>query len=419
MGRYCWWFAGKDYGWKTTEGPDWAEGFGADWVACLGQHLAGGRDSRLRRFSLHMGPKAGTNNGQPFYWTRFLAIDLDLRSGQPTGSLRDRYEACLRILDSVPLVLRSPRRGLHLYIPLAEPMSTLGLTQTFRPELPVLIPHVLESEGLEIRPAWIEVRPATGHTLRMPLASGTVQLDPGTLAPLPAASRVDEIARLVATMDHLAESNPLDALDLAARYRRASSRRSVKTATTGTPSVITPSPTSPAVPCLGNRVGEIDVDRLEEEGLYPGVTRNGAAMAIARRKMLVFGWDEDRTVDFLMSWTATSTNGFSTTAARLSSGNVAATLRNEYRRICRRISLGLATGKSLHTSGVRWVARSPRTRPRACSTRQRVLPIPPTGTECKPSCSALWASPRTETSPPSARRATRTPSSCMPSSLRR
>jgi hypothetical protein len=88
-----------------------AEGFGAGWTADLGWHLAGSLDTRARRFSLHMGPKSGTHKSWPFHWTGIVAIDLDLRPDHPPGSLRARYEACLGVLDAVPLVVRSPDEG--------------------------------------------------------------------------------------------------------------------------------------------------------------------------------------------------------------------------------------------------------------------------------------------------------------------
>ncbi len=83
--QFCWWFVGRPYGWKTYDGSDWAEGFGAEWALALGQHLGLKTDRRTRRLTLHMGPKAGTHNAQQFHWTRFIAIDIDARPGQPAG----------------------------------------------------------------------------------------------------------------------------------------------------------------------------------------------------------------------------------------------------------------------------------------------------------------------------------------------
>jgi hypothetical protein len=312
-------------------------------VGSLAAHFAGGRDERLRRFSLHMHCKEGRLHGRPFYWTRFLAIDIDRRPGQPPGSLRERYQGCRRALGSEPVVVRSPRRGLHLFFPLAVPVSTLGLSQTFRSDLPVLIPAALQAAGLKVRPGWIEVFPTSKHTLRMPLASGTTQLDSHTLAPLSVVSRGDEITRLVASMDRIAGSNPLDVFALAERCRPPSPCRGSKCAPRA-PALSTPTSARIVTRSTG-RVGQIDVDRLEQEGLQDGVTRNAAAMALASRKMLMLGWNEDSTVEFLMHWTSTMTNGLSSTAARLPHAAAEVKLRNEYVRICRGIERGLATGK--------------------------------------------------------------------------
>jgi hypothetical protein len=149
---YCHWFAGRDYGWRESQGDHWTIGYDRSWLHALGQHLAGGYDERLRRFSLHMACKAGRRAGKPFYWTRYLAIDLDNRSDHPAGSLRERYWICRGVIGSVPVVIRSPRRGLHLFFPTVVPVSTLGFTHTLNAK-PVLIAAVLEAEGLEIRPA--------------------------------------------------------------------------------------------------------------------------------------------------------------------------------------------------------------------------------------------------------------------------
>jgi hypothetical protein len=92
-------------------------------------------------------------------------------------------------------------------------------------------------------------------------------------------------------------------------------------------------------------IEDVDVDRLELEGLYAGATRNHAAMAMASRKMLGLGWDASATVEFLMGWTRTMTNGLSSTAARLPCPTTEADLRRHYVRITQGILRGVATGK--------------------------------------------------------------------------
>jgi hypothetical protein len=340
--RYCEWFVGKGFDWKESNGDDWREGYGTDWLGCLGQHLGHHRDERLRHTTLYMTCKAGSNGGRPYYWTRYLAIDIDNRPGQPPDSLRERYERCVRVLEATPVVLRSPRHGLHVLFALAIPVSTLGLIHTFKPDLPVLIPTVLEADGIDIRPAWVELLPTSTHTLRMPLAWGTVQLDSGTLAPLPDVPRADEIARLVDTMEAAARTQPLDAFALAERCRSSARRRRPAARR---PCRISPPGNNDIVATWARPVDEIDADRLEREGLYPGVTRNAAAMALARRKMLALGCSATDTVDFLMQWTATMCNGLSQKGALLPCADTEVLLRGHYHRITRGILRGLKFGK--------------------------------------------------------------------------
>jgi hypothetical protein len=340
--RYCEWFVGKEYGWKETTGDVWREGRGCEWLACLGQHLGQQLDERWRRTTLHMTCKAGLIGCKPYYWTRYVAIDLDRRPNQPPESLRERYKACVRALGTTPVVLRSPHNGVHALFALTSPLSTLGLIHSFNADWPVLISGVLRAEGLEVRPGWIEVLPTSTHTLRMPLAWGTTQLDADSLVPLRVVSRRDEIARLIASMDTACRGASLDPFALLEAYESAIQRRARPTRRVRV-EVSSGAATDPNRSACPART--LDVVRLEEEGLYEGVTRNAAAMALARRKMLGLGWDGADTVEFLMQWTETKTNGRSTTAARLPCREAEATLRGEYERITAGITRGLASGK--------------------------------------------------------------------------
>jgi hypothetical protein len=337
------WFVGRDYGWKGSWGEEWFEGGGRRWAGGLGHHLSGKPVDRLLPFDLHMHCKAGSRGGKPFYWTRFLGIDIDHRPGEKAGGVRERYDRCLHAIGSEPIVLRSPRHGLHLFFPLTKPVSVLGFIQSFRPDLPLLIPAVLEAEGLTVRPGSIELLPTSSHTLRLPLAWATTQLDPRTLMPLPIVPRAEEIARLVATMDANAALAPLDPFALAEQCAGIRPSRPSKVAARGlgasAPTHVTAS-VAPAGP-----ICQIDVVRLEVEGLYEGVTRNAAAMALASRKMLALGWAEGSVVEFLVHWTATMTNGRSTTASKLPCAATEAILRKEYIRICQGIQRGLAEGR--------------------------------------------------------------------------
>jgi hypothetical protein len=238
--------------------------------------------------------------------------------------------------------------------------------------------------------------------LRMPLASATVQLDPETLEPLPAVPRAVEIARFITSLETTAENSPMDPFALAESCQLPaphSRKRAVKKTTEKVARAA--AGTEPSF----QRVGEIDVTRLEQEGLYPGVKRNAAAMAMASRKMLALGWNADETVEFLVDWTEHMTNGLSPTAARLTCAKAEAKLRGEYRRISGEFFEGCRRAGWWLTSAVGLVVPSPTLRLAGCSLRPRQSPTLATVTECRSSCFASPASRRTVARWPSARRA--------------
>lgn len=342
VARYCHWFVGRESWWLWSQGDRWLEQRGPEWAALLGDHLA---EERLGwpLFSLHMTCKAGRHKNAPYYWTRHLAIDIDYRLGE-SAWLRSRYDLCVNALGIRPVVVSTPRDGLRLLYPLAEPVSVFGFSHAGRPKFPALIPSLLEAAGVPIRPGEVEIYPLPKHTLRLPLAQRTVQLDPETLKPLPHLPRHLAVSRLVASMEHVAEHAPIDAFALADKagsslgIRRTRKVKPAQHLLKAPANVMSTGAESGA----GHR---IDVDRLEYKGLYPGVHRNEAVMAIARRKMLGQGWDAERTVDYLMEWTAEKTNGLSSEAADMESTNGAATLAREYQRICGGIDRAMAEGK--------------------------------------------------------------------------
>jgi energy-coupling factor transporter ATP-binding protein EcfA2 len=161
-------------------------------------------------------------------------------------------------------------------------------------------------------------------------SSGSVQVDADTLEPIPFASRADQITRLVADMRHLAEFAPFDAL-LAAQRTPLPECRPLR-AVEGTSQAGTASP---------------DVHRLLKEGLYEGLRRNEAALALARHWMLWLRWNATDTAVALFEWTRTMTNGRSKDALQIEAPRVAKRLGGEYRRICvnleRKIRSGVLT----------------------------------------------------------------------------
>jgi hypothetical protein len=88
----------------------------------------------------------------------------------------------------------------------------------------------------------------------------------------------------------------------------------------------------------------IDVRRLLTEGLYAGVGRHQAAMALARHWMLTRGWSAAETIDGLLAWTRDKTNGLSNEAAELGDWRTARRLQREYERICEGVADGLRRG---------------------------------------------------------------------------
>jgi hypothetical protein len=200
---------------------------------------------------------------------------------------------------------------------LSERVSIFGFTVSGAGKPRPLIPLVLESAGLEVRDGFIELLPSHRHTLRLPLAHGTVQLDSLSLEPLPYLPRAQAIKRFVDSLDQLAAAAPLDPWALAARLEHGAAQtlsghlpRKLNSTAQRARSERSASrrgdqPTGSAA------LADVDVDRVEREGLYPDVSRNEAARKLASRKMLTQGFDAPTTVSHLMQWTLTSTNGLS------------------------------------------------------------------------------------------------------------
>lgn len=335
--RYCHWFVGSDHGWRS----EWGNGrYGDDGnrrfgTRQLAQHLGGHSSPGPAgdyRYSLHVKCKATTHRGSPYYWTRFLAIDLDCRD-RAVQPLDERYAMCCALFGT-PLVLRSPGGGLHLYWPLAEPVSALGFLAHGPRNYPVLVPDLLRAGGLLVRQGNVEVLPTPRQTLRLPLGGSSVQLDPSTLSAYPVSSRSAQVTLLVETMEQLAREAPLQRADLLALAPQGDTRPPTVVRTTA---YLRPGP---------SREGQvrIDVRRLLTEGLYAEVCRHEAAMALARHWMLTRGWSAAETVAGLLKWTREETNGLSNEAAELGDWRAARRLQREYERICDGVASGLRRG---------------------------------------------------------------------------
>src|SRR5690348_12292886 len=341
--RYCWWFVGGDFTWRSTwdgvrwgrprfrgqEKPTWGEAANARLsIAQLGCHLGGAESAGNKRYTLHTACKRGAGS---FNWTPYVAIDLDDK-GTSCQPLQARYEMCVRAFGA-PLVLRSSGgRGLHLYWPLTAPMSVFGLTTTNRQD-ESLIQQRLRAEGLNITPGNAEIFPHPRRTLCLPVPSN-VLLDPAPLHPLSASGSAECIRRIVETIESLSQSAPLDpsalvtlpASSQSAQSPPRNSRR--RTRTSGAP----------------------DVARLLRGGLYDGISRNQACMALARHWMVVRRYGRAETIAALMDWTENQCNGLSKTAERLHERAAQRELSKEYDRICRGIEAGLANGVVRHPS---------------------------------------------------------------------
>lgn len=328
---YCHWFVGSDYDWKSDwngrgySGPTKAVWSGIPirpmrWnTGQLASFLAGTVSPDGKPYSLHTKCKQGSVEEAPFYWTRFLAIDLDLDPGDVQG-LHRRYEGCRRLFGT-PLVIQSPRRGLHLYWPLKQPVSVLGVVARGNRSLPVLFRTMLAGAGLPPASRRVELRPTDTQTLRLPYPHGGEQLDPESLSPLPFPDRPARLRGLVDTMAQLAGAAPLDVFALAAR-QVAFDHSSVAS--------IAVKPITKVVSDDGP-----DLQRLLLEGLYPGVTRNQAALLLTRHWMRNEGRTIEETVAALLHWTATKTNGLSKEAPDLSQPAGLRRLEQEYVRMCR------------------------------------------------------------------------------------
>ena len=335
--RFCHWFTGSDHGWHS----EWGDGRYRDdgnrrfSTSQLARHLGGQSSPGPRedyRYSLHMKCKATRHRGQSFYWTRCVTIDLDCRDGAPQP-LEERYERCCALFG-VPLVLRSPGGGLHLHWPLAEPASILGLVARGHLNVPVLLPDVLQAGGLDVAQGNVELLPTAKQTLRLPLGGTSVQLDPCSLNAYPVSSRSAQIALLVQTMEQLALEQPLQRADLLALAPKGERLPRTVARTTAY-----------LRPVRGDDGDvRIDVRRLLSAGLYAGICRHEAAMALARHWMLTQGWTAADAVEGLLEWTRYKTNGLSNEAAELGDWRAAQRLQREYERICGGVVDGLRRG---------------------------------------------------------------------------
>jgi len=177
-----------------------------------------------------------------------------------------------------------------------------------------------------VHPGQVELFPQPRHTIRLPLASQERLLD-DELRPMALSSRSQEITYLVHQMDEAARDRPVDVAGLIERLGRARPRREVAQ---NLP--LTRHATTTPIPSHLD-----DVHLLETRGLQQEGTRNWAAMQLARHKMLREGWTAERTVDYLMTWTAEKGNGKSRGQEEITTVAGRRRLKKEYERICRGI----------------------------------------------------------------------------------
>jgi hypothetical protein len=326
---YCQWFVGSDYGWRS----EWSRGgYSADprprrfSTSQLADHLAGASSAGGRIYSLHTQCKRTQFDGRCFRWSRYIALDLDDKR-TATQPLQDRYEACIELLGT-PLVLRSPSRGLHLYWPLLHPLSVFGLTTSGPKNGPCLLADLLASVGLRVAGGNVEVCPSPKQTLRLPLGGTSIQLDPVTLKPLALSNRADQLTQLVKTMEDLPRVDPRALANNLSPVQKDPS-------TTGR--IVMPKvPWCTALP---------SVDRLLTKGLYEGVTRHQAALALTRHWLLVEDLDMQSTTERLLEWTSLHTNGLSKEAHDIDNPTTYNRLRREYKRMCKNLLTAVSSGR--------------------------------------------------------------------------
>ena len=316
---YCRWFVGNPFGWRSSWGHRWGQSKRPLLPDQVADHIAGVTSAGGYPYHLHTLCK--WSKELPKYWTRYLLIDLDAQ-GDEFPSLVDRFDICREALGK-PVTLRSVNKGLHLLWSLQAPMSVLGLTCKGPRDLPVLLDDLLAHYGLEARPGQLEFYPQPRRTIRLPLASGEYLLD-DELLPMEFSSRAKEITYLVEQMDEAARDRPVDVNGLIGRLAHHKAKREPRRST---------SPVQRVSP--GSSAPELsDVHFLEVRGLQEQGTRNRAAMALARHKMLREGWTAGRTVSFLMRWTAEKGNGKSRGQGEVKTPGGQRQLRKEYERIC-------------------------------------------------------------------------------------
>ena len=333
------WFVGREVGWRCSQHTAWDAPKRRLRPEDVAAHLLGRSPTPSSAYALHSRCKLGRVGDRGFYWTRVVAVDLDA-SEDHTTSLEERYRTCTRVLGPC-VVLSSPRGGLHLYWPLRAPMSVFGLTCHGPRSLPVLMVDLLRGEGLEVRSGNVEVFPTDGNTLRLPLAADTHQLDGEYLVALPLSTRREQLLHLIATIGFLAASCPVDPEQLVARVRVPPARPMCAMAVSSSSNPTQGHPPSP----LPHPAAKLDLDRLEREGLYRSDSRHDAAMALARRWMLVDGLDVEDAVEALMTWTETKHNGLSEDAKRMTKRSVRDEMEAEYRRICVGIDQAINRGE--------------------------------------------------------------------------
>jgi hypothetical protein len=147
-------------------------------------------------------------------FTRWVVIDLDIHNEADADSLLDRVARVRNALGDAPVIIvrSSTSWGLHLYYRLTDEVPSGQAHDE--------VVEALRRGGVEVKRGHVEVFPAGGEALRVPLGAGSTILDDATWEPLGARytkcrrALLRDVAASLQLMRQLADERQVKLADL-------------------------------------------------------------------------------------------------------------------------------------------------------------------------------------------------------------